>query len=70
MINTIDFKYADWRSIDVLVLPDGFYKFLSDKDAAADLKTWVRQGGKIIALESATSQMVSSDWGKTEKGRR
>lgn len=63
MINTIDFKYADWRSIDVLVLPDGFYKFLSDKDAAADLKTWVRQGGKIIALESATSQMAGSDWG-------
>ena len=63
LINAEDIGSVNWKSIDVLILPDGYYKFLSDKDGAAELKTWVRQGGKIIVLENAAVQLASADWG-------
>jgi hypothetical protein len=69
LINLDDVGGINWKSIDVLILPDGNYKFLNDKEASADLKTWVRQGGKIIVLENAASQMAAGDWGiKLKKG--
>ena len=36
---------------------------MSDKDGASELKTWVRQGGKIIVLENAAVQLAGADWG-------
>ena len=63
LINAEDFENISLKEIDVLILPNGNYKFLSDKDASADLKTWVRQGGKIIAIENAVTQMANNDWG-------
>ena len=44
-------------------MPNGNYKFLSDKDQEPALKTWVRQGGKIIAIENAVTQRAANDWG-------
>lgn len=63
LINAEDIANANMKNIDVLILPNGRYKFLSEKDGANDLKTWVRQGGKIIALENAVAQMAGGDWG-------
>ena len=63
LINAEEIGNVSWKNIDVLIIPDGYYKFLADKDAAADLKTWVRQGGRIIAIENAVSQMAGGDWG-------
>jgi hypothetical protein len=63
LINTDDINNISWRDIDVLIVPNGRYKFLSDKDAAADIKNWVKQGGKIIAIENAVSQMAAGEWG-------
>jgi len=63
LINADDLGNVNWKNIDVLIVPSGRFKFLSDKDAAADLKTWVRQGGKIVAVENAVSQMVTGEWG-------
>ncbi len=63
LINTDEMSRVSWKNIDVLIMPDGYYKFLADKDASAQLRSWVRQGGKIIALESAVSQMAGNDWG-------
>jgi hypothetical protein len=63
LINNDALAYTDLRNFDVLIIPDGRYKFLSDKDGSAELKTWVRQGGKIIALEYAVNQMATGDWG-------
>jgi len=51
------------KNIDVLILPDGNYKFLNDKEAAAEIKTWVQQGGKIVAMENGASQLAKGDWG-------
>jgi len=67
LINSEDFRYADLKNFDVIILPDGNYSFLTDKSASADLKSWVRQGGKIIALENAVENMAAGDWGITNK---
>ena len=66
-INAADIKYVNWKDIDVLIIADGNYKTLLDKDANTDLKNWVRQGGKIIAMENAASQMITGEWGLKKK---
>ena len=63
LINATELSRANLKNFDVIIIPDGNYKFLSDKDGSQFLKTWVRQGGKIIALENAASQMAAGDWG-------
>lgn len=63
LINAEDFENINLKNIDVLILPNGVYKFFNNKDATAELKSWVRQGGKIIAIENAVTQMANNDWG-------
>jgi hypothetical protein len=63
LINADEIDGSALKDIDVLILPDGGYKFLSDKDAAAEIKMWVQQGGKIIALDAAASQIAKAEWG-------
>ena len=63
LINAEEIDGAALKNVSVLILPDGNYKFLKDKDAAAEIKMWIQQGGKIIALESAASQIAKAEWG-------
>jgi Zinc carboxypeptidase len=63
LINADEIDGSALKDIDVLILPDGGYKFLSDKDAAAEIKMWVQQGGKIIALDNAAAQIAKAEWG-------
>ncbi len=63
LINADEISSAALKNIDVLILPDGNYKFLREKEEAAEIKMWVQQGGKIIALESATAQIAKAEWG-------
>ncbi len=63
LINARDLRPEALSKYDVLILPDGNYRFLNDKDASASLRNWVQQGGKLIALENAVAQMASGDWG-------
>jgi hypothetical protein len=51
------------KQFDVLILPDGDYSFINDKKMGEDIKTWVKNGGRIIALESAVSQLADAEWG-------
>ncbi|HRH60598.1 MAG TPA: zinc carboxypeptidase, partial [Chitinophagaceae bacterium] len=65
-ITRIDAKYMDEISnddFDVLIMPDGNYKTLSDKETKDALENFANRGGKIIALESAAVQIASLDWG-------
>jgi len=69
LINADDVATVNWKNIDVLIVPAGRYKFLSDAAASSDLKNWVKQGGKIIAIDNAVAQMATGDWGiKMKKG--
>jgi hypothetical protein len=51
------------RELDVLIMPDGNYRFLSDKLMNDALKDWVSNGGRLIALEGAVAQLAAADWG-------
>jgi hypothetical protein len=63
LVNADELDGSALKNIDVLILPNGNYKFLKDKDAAAEIKIWVQQGGKIIAIDNAASQIAKADWG-------
>jgi hypothetical protein len=61
LVNASSLGSMNLKNIDVIIIPDGQYRFLADKES--NLRTWVKQGGKIIAMENAVSQMASGDWG-------
>ena len=63
LINANDLLGADLTKIDVIIIPDGNYRFLNDKSAAEDLRKWIDKGGKLIALENAMKQISNLDWG-------
>jgi hypothetical protein len=54
---------VDWKNVDVLILPDGSYRYLSVKEMAAKLKDWIQAGGKLIAMQDALGQVAMQDWG-------
>src|SRR5690606_21916270 len=45
-----------------LIMPDGRYGFLNDKESAAAFEQWIRKGGKVVALENAMSQLSTQTW--------
>jgi len=63
LVNTDDFGRMNLSEFNTLILPDGFYTLFTNKDTNEQLKDWVRKGGKLIALESAVTQMSRGDWG-------
>ena len=68
LITLEDLPRTDWRKIDVLILPDGNYRFLNEKASADQFKNWIQQGGKVIALEGAVEQLIKLDLGLKLKG--
>lgn len=63
LINLTDVGRINWNEIDVLIMPDGNYRFLSDKDATEKFKTWISSGGKVIALERAVEALSKAEFG-------
>ena len=61
LLNQSDLGRLNWSQVDVLILPDGNYAFLSNKEQAEACKKWIQGGGRMIAIESAVSQLA--DWG-------
>lgn len=62
LINANDFNRVAWNKIDVLILPDGNYRFLSEKSSADQFYQWIRNGGRVVALESAVLQLSKQEW--------
>ncbi len=62
LINASDFSRIDWSDIDVLIMPDGGYRFLNDKESAAQFQHWIERGGNVIAMETAVTQLSKQDW--------
>ena len=67
LINVSDIIRADLSEIDVLIMPDGNYRFLSNKDDLEVLKSWVNKGGRLIALEGAVGQLAKAEFGIKQK---
>jgi hypothetical protein len=61
LLNAAGLANTELKSIDVLIVPNGSYKILLDKES--NLKAWVKQGGRLIAMENAVAQMAAGDWG-------
>ncbi|SDG25329.1 M14 metallopeptidase family protein [Chitinophaga filiformis] len=58
---------VNWKTLDVLILPDGNYKFLAEKENTNKLRDWIAGGGKLIALQGALAQVANLDWGIHQK---
>ena len=63
LLNANDLAYASLKNYTVLILPDGYYRSLNNKDGKDKLKEFLQSGGKIIALENAVAQLSGSDFG-------
>lgn len=63
LVNANDLARFNLKNYQVLIIPDGFYRNLTDKPTTDKLKDFVRNGGKLIALESAAEQLAGADWG-------
>jgi len=63
LINAADLGRANLKNFQVLILPDGSYRTLNDKSSSDKLKDFVRNGGKIIAVDGAVAAMAGGDWG-------
>lgn len=62
LINPTDFARVDWDEVDVFIMANGNYSFLKDKAQSEEFASWIRKGGKVIALESAVSQLAAQPW--------
>jgi len=68
-LNAEDIGRLDLKKYDVLILPNGYYRSLADKASAEPLRTWVREGGRLIAMENAVEQLSKLEWGFSGKGQ-
>lgn len=64
LVHPKDITRIKWSEIDIFIMPGGSYPFLSDKTQGENFANWVRGGGKVIALESAVSQLSAQTWVK------
>ena len=62
LVNALDFGRTNWSDIDVVIMPDGRYRFLNDKDNAKQFEQWISNGGRVVALESAVAQLSKQEW--------
>ncbi len=52
-INTEYFNRVDLNDFDVLVLPEGWYTDFMTEDNIEKISSWIKSGGKLIAIGSA-----------------
>lgn len=62
LLNTNDIGRIAWTDYDVVIMPDGAYRFLTDKPAADAFRTWISRGGNVVALEGAVAQLSRLEW--------
>jgi hypothetical protein len=62
LINASDAGRMTWSDYDVVIMPDGAYRFLTDKTAADAFRNWISNGGHVVALEGAVAQLSRLDW--------
>jgi hypothetical protein len=63
LVNISNAASLNWHDYDVVIMPEGNYRFLNEKSSQELVRNWVSQGGKIIAIENAVSQLAQLEWG-------
>ena len=69
MFNASDFGSLDLDRYDVLILPSGSYGSVLRDDLLDDIRSWVRGGGRLIAIEGAVRTLATKD-GFTIKAKK
>ncbi|RLD23404.1 MAG: zinc carboxypeptidase, partial [Bacteroidetes bacterium] len=54
-IDTDNFNTRVLKNFDVLIMPGGRYSDFANDNSLKDLKTWIRSGGKVIAMGRAVN---------------
>ncbi len=68
-IHTKHIDRIQWSDYDVLILPDGNYNFVNDKNFKK-LDKWVSQGGRILAFQNAMEIFLDKDGYELEKNEK
>ncbi|WP_412068551.1 M14 family zinc carboxypeptidase [Rubrivirga sp. IMCC43871] len=55
------FSASDLDGVDVLVMPDGGYGSWLTSDRAETIRSWVRAGGRLVAMERAATAFAGKD---------
>jgi hypothetical protein len=63
LINATELGRTSLKNYNVLIVPDGNYRNLTDKNVTDKLREFVSSGGNLIAMENAVKQLASGDWG-------
>lgn len=63
LINAKDGPSINWNKYDVVILPDGYYSFLNDKNTMEEVRNWINNGGHIIAMGGAVAHLSKLDLG-------
>ena len=61
ILNSDYFSGVDFSNFDVIILPDGYYSRILNKDTLGKLKKWVRSGGTLIALKNALTSFADKE---------
>jgi hypothetical protein len=62
-IRTRTLQYANLSHYQVLILPSGRYKGFLNKKAIANIENWIKKGGVLLTLGSATRFVADTDVG-------
>ena len=60
-INSNDFSSVDFSNYDVIILPNGYYSKVLNKNTLEKLKKWTRSGGTVIAIGGALKSFAGKD---------
>lgn len=62
LVNAADAGRLNWSDYDVVIMPDGAYRFLTEKPSADAFKNWISNGGHVVAMEGAVAQLSRLEW--------
>ena len=63
VLNSTSFSVNDLAAFDVLILPEGRFRFLDAKENVEGIRNWLQQGGKLIAIGESSLQLGKLDIG-------
>jgi hypothetical protein len=68
LINAADIGRLDLKKYDVIIMPEGNYRSLNDKSNMEKLKEFVKDGGRLIAIQGAVNLLAQNgDFGIKNK---
>jgi len=68
LINAAEIGRLDLKKYDVIIMPEGNYKSLNDKANIEKLKEFVKDGGRLIAIQGAVNLLAQNgDFGIKNK---